>query len=201
MSVTQTATPGGVTVVTQTRIKAGKEDEFARWQKSIGAAVAEFSGFIEQTVMPPNPPAQIDWVILQRFAESRGGDVVAEFQPAARSDRARAPDARGAGRYSYLERRVPWSARRFGWWITPQGASVTRINIIGAGAVVGLYIVCLLAFALYSNWPLARSFETPSSSDRMSLPSWGNSPSMRYARVARIGQAEPQARRVSHEQA
>jgi hypothetical protein len=51
---------------------------------------------------------------------------------------------------------VPWSARRFGWWITPQGASVTRINIIGAGAVVGLYIVCLLAFALYSNWPLAR---------------------------------------------
>jgi antibiotic biosynthesis monooxygenase (ABM) superfamily enzyme len=51
---------------------------------------------------------------------------------------------------------VPWSARRFGWWITPQGASVTRINIIGAGAVIGLYIVCLLAFALYSNWPLAR---------------------------------------------
>ena len=29
---------------------------------------------------------------------------------------------------------VPWSARRFGWWITPQGASVTRINIIGAGS-------------------------------------------------------------------
>ena len=68
MSVTQTATPGGVTVVTQTRIKSGKEDEFASWQKRIGAAVAEFSGFIEQTVMSPNPPAQIDWVILQRFA-------------------------------------------------------------------------------------------------------------------------------------
>jgi hypothetical protein len=27
MSVTQTATPGGVTVVTQTRVKSGKEDE------------------------------------------------------------------------------------------------------------------------------------------------------------------------------
>jgi len=51
---------------------------------------------------------------------------------------------------------VPWSARRFDWWITPQGASVTRINLIGAAAVVGLYVVCLLAFALYSNWPLAR---------------------------------------------
>jgi hypothetical protein len=64
--------PGGVTVVTQTRVRAGKEDEFANWQRGIGAAVAEFSDFIEQTVMPPNPPAQIDWVILQRFASLEG---------------------------------------------------------------------------------------------------------------------------------
>jgi hypothetical protein len=70
--VTQTATPGGVTVVTQTRVRAGKEDEFANWQQGISAAIAEFSGFIEQTVMPPNPPAQIDWVILQRFASLEG---------------------------------------------------------------------------------------------------------------------------------
>jgi hypothetical protein len=70
--VTQTATPGGVTVVTQTRVRAGNEDEFANWQQGIGAAVAEFSDFIEQTVMPPNPPAQIDWVILQRFASLDG---------------------------------------------------------------------------------------------------------------------------------
>jgi antibiotic biosynthesis monooxygenase (ABM) superfamily enzyme len=68
VSVTQTAAPGGVTIVTQTRVRAGKEDEFANCQEGIGTAVAEFSGFIEQTVMPPNPPAQIDWVILQRFA-------------------------------------------------------------------------------------------------------------------------------------
>ena len=51
---------------------------------------------------------------------------------------------------------VPWSARRFGWWLAPQGPSVARINLIGAGIVIGLYVVCLLAFALYSNWPLAR---------------------------------------------
>ena len=30
MSVTQTATPGGVTIVTQTRVRAGREDEFAK---------------------------------------------------------------------------------------------------------------------------------------------------------------------------
>jgi uncharacterized protein len=70
--VTQTATPGGVTVVTQTRVRAGKEDKFSNWQRGIGAAVAVFSDFIVQTVMPPNPPAQIDWVILQRFASLEG---------------------------------------------------------------------------------------------------------------------------------
>jgi uncharacterized protein len=70
--VTQSPTPGGVTIVTQTRVRAGKEDEFSNWQRSIGAAVAEFSDFIEQTIIPPNPPVQIDWVILQRFA-SLGG--------------------------------------------------------------------------------------------------------------------------------
>ena len=55
--VTQSATPGGVTVVTRTRVRAGKEDEFANWQRGIGAAVAKFSDFIEQTV-PPNPPCR-----------------------------------------------------------------------------------------------------------------------------------------------
>src|ERR1700729_269949 len=68
MSLPQSATSGSVTIVTQTRVRAGREDEFAKWQEHIGTAASEFPGFIEQTVMPPNPPAQIDWVILQRFA-------------------------------------------------------------------------------------------------------------------------------------
>src|SRR5690348_3335461 len=42
-------------------------EEFARWQSTVSAAVAEFPGFITQTVMPPNPPLQADWVIQQRF--------------------------------------------------------------------------------------------------------------------------------------
>lgn len=67
MPVTQTATPGGVTIVTQTRVRAGREDGFSAWQKRISSVASESPGFIEQTVMPPNPPAQIDWVILQRF--------------------------------------------------------------------------------------------------------------------------------------
>ena len=40
----------------------------------MGAAVAAQAGFIKETIMPPSPPTQIDWVILQRFA-SRGAAV------------------------------------------------------------------------------------------------------------------------------
>src|SRR5258705_9509811 len=66
-SVTPTATPGGATIVTQTRVRAGRDGEFSAWQKRISALASGVPGFIEQTVMPPNAPAQIDWIILQRF--------------------------------------------------------------------------------------------------------------------------------------
>src|ERR1700733_14207607 len=59
-----------VTIVTQTRIRSGQEVAFATWQERIGASVARFPGFIEQSVMPPSPPVQVDWVILQRFDSS-----------------------------------------------------------------------------------------------------------------------------------
>jgi antibiotic biosynthesis monooxygenase (ABM) superfamily enzyme len=62
------ATDQGVTIVTQTRVRPGQEDAFALWQKGTSEAVARFPGFLEQTVMPPSPPTQLDWVILQRFS-------------------------------------------------------------------------------------------------------------------------------------
>ncbi|MGO4760392.1 antibiotic biosynthesis monooxygenase, partial [Streptomyces sp. 2MCAF27] len=61
-----------VTVIVQTRTRPGQEDAFGRWQARISAAVAEQPGFLEQSVMPPNPPAQPDWVILQRFGTQSG---------------------------------------------------------------------------------------------------------------------------------
>jgi uncharacterized protein len=56
-----------VTVVVQTRVKPEAIDAFAAWQAEIGKLVAAFPGFVERTVMPPSPPAQVDWIILQRF--------------------------------------------------------------------------------------------------------------------------------------
>jgi antibiotic biosynthesis monooxygenase (ABM) superfamily enzyme len=66
------AAPGGrpgVTIVTQTRVGPEHEGAFARWQDETSRAIARFPGFLQQTVMPPNPPAQVDWVILQRFVD------------------------------------------------------------------------------------------------------------------------------------
>jgi uncharacterized protein len=58
-----------VTIVTQTRLVAADNPAaFEAWQSRIGGIVAKQPGFIKQTVLPPAPPSQIDWVILQRFA-------------------------------------------------------------------------------------------------------------------------------------
>jgi uncharacterized protein len=67
------ATP--VTIVTQTRVREGIAEEFARWQSTISAAAAEFPDFIEQSVIPPTPPVQADWVILQRFANAEAAST------------------------------------------------------------------------------------------------------------------------------
>jgi uncharacterized protein len=80
-----------VTIVTQTRVSPGNDGEFAKWQRRVSEVVAKQAGFVKETVMPPSPPDQVDWVILQRFA-SRGAAVtwlrsaerqriVAEAQP------------------------------------------------------------------------------------------------------------------------
>jgi uncharacterized protein len=61
---------GTVTVVTQTRVRPENADAFARWQEQTSGIVATSPGFIKQTVMPPSPPTQVDWVILQRFAST-----------------------------------------------------------------------------------------------------------------------------------
>ena len=61
------AANSAVTLVTQTRVREARAEEFGRWQTSISAAAAEFPGFITQSVLPPNPPLQVDWVIQQRF--------------------------------------------------------------------------------------------------------------------------------------
>jgi uncharacterized protein len=57
-----------VSIVTQTCVRPEFAEAFARWQGETSTVIARFPGFIEQRLMPPKPPLQVDWVILQRFA-------------------------------------------------------------------------------------------------------------------------------------
>lgn len=58
-----------VSIVTQTSVLLESAEEFARWQGETSTIIATFPGFIEQRLLPPNPPLQVDWVILQRFGD------------------------------------------------------------------------------------------------------------------------------------
>ena len=54
--------------MTQTCVRPDCNEEFARWQGETSGFIQHIPGFIEQRLLPPNPPLQVDWVILQRFA-------------------------------------------------------------------------------------------------------------------------------------
>jgi len=56
-----------VSIVTQTCVRPEKAEDFARWQGETSTFISSFPGFLEQRLMPPKPPLQVDWVILQRF--------------------------------------------------------------------------------------------------------------------------------------
>jgi antibiotic biosynthesis monooxygenase (ABM) superfamily enzyme len=61
-----------VSIVTQTCVRPEYAENFARWQGETSTLIANFPGFIEQRLMPPKPPLQVDWVILQRFDSLAG---------------------------------------------------------------------------------------------------------------------------------
>ena len=62
------ATTRPVTIITQTRVLPDRNDDFAEWQQRVSDTVAGFPGFVDHQVIPPDPPQQVDWVILQKFA-------------------------------------------------------------------------------------------------------------------------------------
>jgi antibiotic biosynthesis monooxygenase (ABM) superfamily enzyme len=58
----------GATLVTQTAVRPGRENEFASWQRRMSALVSGTPGFVSEEVIPADPPLQADWTIIQRFA-------------------------------------------------------------------------------------------------------------------------------------
>jgi antibiotic biosynthesis monooxygenase (ABM) superfamily enzyme len=62
-----TETPKVATAVTTVRVRRGEEGAFAGWLTQVNEIVATFPGYISAVVMPPVPPSQSDWVMVQRF--------------------------------------------------------------------------------------------------------------------------------------
>jgi uncharacterized protein len=63
----ETDAPKVATVVTAVRVRRGEEGAFAAWLTQLNEIVAKFPGYISAVVMPPAPPSQSDWVMVQRF--------------------------------------------------------------------------------------------------------------------------------------
>lgn len=57
-------------LVTQTRVKPGQEDVFEQALKKMSTALAQYPGFVSQEIHKPNPPAHLDWIIVQKFVSS-----------------------------------------------------------------------------------------------------------------------------------
>lgn len=55
------------TVITNTCVRPEHEAEFAAWQEEMSQLVASYPGYLGGEVIPPFPPTQVDWVIVQRF--------------------------------------------------------------------------------------------------------------------------------------
>jgi hypothetical protein len=66
MSV-KTETPNVVTAVTAVQVRQGEEGAFAGWLTEFNKIVSTFSGYVSAVVVPPVPPLQSDWVMVQRF--------------------------------------------------------------------------------------------------------------------------------------
>jgi uncharacterized protein len=63
----ETDTPKVATAVTTVQVRQGEEGAFAGWLTELNKTVATFPGYISAVVIPPAPPAQQDWVMVQRF--------------------------------------------------------------------------------------------------------------------------------------
>ena len=66
MSV-ETGTPNVATAVTAVQVRQGEEGAFTGWLTELNRAISTFPGYVSAVMIPPVPPLQSDWVMVQRF--------------------------------------------------------------------------------------------------------------------------------------
>ena len=63
----KTETHNVATAVTAVQVRQGEEGAFAGWLTDLNKTISTFPGYVSAVVIPPVPPLQSDWVIVQRF--------------------------------------------------------------------------------------------------------------------------------------
>ncbi|MGH3145825.1 MAG: antibiotic biosynthesis monooxygenase [Rubrobacter sp.] len=63
----ETETPNVATAVTAVQVREGEEGAFVGWLTELNRTISTFSGYVSAVVLPPVPPSQSDWVMVQRF--------------------------------------------------------------------------------------------------------------------------------------
>nr|WP_281383066.1 antibiotic biosynthesis monooxygenase [Microbulbifer rhizosphaerae] len=56
-------------MVIQTRIAEEGAGSYVEWQRRVGEVLQSRPGFLGQEVLAPSPPAQADWIVVQRFED------------------------------------------------------------------------------------------------------------------------------------
>ena len=59
-----------VTLVVHRRISDEGSGAFLKWQARVAERLRSWPGFLGQEVVPPAPPAHVDWTIVHRFASA-----------------------------------------------------------------------------------------------------------------------------------
>lgn len=60
---------GSVALVVHRRLAEDSYAKYAAWQEKVGERIGNWPGFLERQVIPPKPPLQVDWVVVQRFRD------------------------------------------------------------------------------------------------------------------------------------
>lgn len=60
-----------VALVVHRRLAESSFAEYEAWQGRVAQALSRWPGFLDRQVIRPDPPQQVDWVIVQRFADVR----------------------------------------------------------------------------------------------------------------------------------
>ncbi len=63
----QTDIPNVATAVTAVQVRQGEEGAFAGWLTQLNKTISTFPDYVSAVVIPPVPPLQSDWVMVQRF--------------------------------------------------------------------------------------------------------------------------------------